>query len=337
MKIGGTRCLQVDLARELGLHQGTVSRALRDDPRVSAVTRVRILNAARRRGYVPDPALSRLAQQRWPGARATSGTVLAFVTALATPLKDSTMTRRVLEGVRQQAAQLGYHVDHFSIRDYHSPKRLVEVVEARGIRGILLGKQNTADLAEAFDWTRFFGVGCDLGYFRPPLPIVMMDYFGGLLTAWERVRARGWRRIGLALLREDRVIDELWKRGAWAVLQESVPTRERIPLCRFAFGEREVFLRWFHRWHPEVVLGFNDQQYWWLKEAGVRIPEDTGFAALIADMADPSLSGLLSHPEEVGARAVEVLDSQLRTHRHGTEAPTTILVPQLWQDGKTVV
>jgi LacI family transcriptional regulator len=53
-----------DLARELGLSATTVSRALDGYPEVAEATRLRVAAAARRAGYLPDPAARRLRRGR---------------------------------------------------------------------------------------------------------------------------------------------------------------------------------------------------------------------------------------------------------------------------------
>ncbi len=53
-----------DLARQLGLSATTVSRALDGYPEVAEATRLRVAAAARRAGYLPDPAARRLRRGR---------------------------------------------------------------------------------------------------------------------------------------------------------------------------------------------------------------------------------------------------------------------------------
>lgn len=43
-----------DIAKAIGVTDGTVSRALRNDPRVKAETRERVLEAAKAAGYIPN-------------------------------------------------------------------------------------------------------------------------------------------------------------------------------------------------------------------------------------------------------------------------------------------
>lgn len=65
-----------DVAREVGMSTASVSRALRDLPGVSPESRARVLEAARRLGYVASPQAAGLAS----GTTRTIGVVVPFVT-----------------------------------------------------------------------------------------------------------------------------------------------------------------------------------------------------------------------------------------------------------------
>jgi LacI family repressor for deo operon, udp, cdd, tsx, nupC, and nupG len=65
-----------DVAREVEMSTATVSRALRDLPGVSDETRARVMEAARRLGYVPSPSAAGLAT----GQTRTVAVVVPFVT-----------------------------------------------------------------------------------------------------------------------------------------------------------------------------------------------------------------------------------------------------------------
>ncbi len=64
-----------DIAREIGLSQSTVSRALRGDPRVAPETLARVTEAAERLRYVPDAAARSLSS----GRTQTVGVVVADI------------------------------------------------------------------------------------------------------------------------------------------------------------------------------------------------------------------------------------------------------------------
>src|SRR4051812_21106274 len=53
-----------DVAREVGVSQSTVSRALRGDPRIAPTTQVLVADAARRMNYIPNVAARSLITAR---------------------------------------------------------------------------------------------------------------------------------------------------------------------------------------------------------------------------------------------------------------------------------
>jgi LacI family transcriptional regulator len=67
-----------DVAREVGVSQSTVSRALRGDPRVATATQVLISNAAKRLNYIPNAAARSLSTAR-------TQTVGVVVSSIANP------------------------------------------------------------------------------------------------------------------------------------------------------------------------------------------------------------------------------------------------------------
>jgi LacI family transcriptional regulator len=72
----GQRVTSRDIAREAGVSQPTVSRALRGDPRVADATAALVRTTARRLGYVPDAAAQSLITRR----TATVAIVVADIT-----------------------------------------------------------------------------------------------------------------------------------------------------------------------------------------------------------------------------------------------------------------
>ncbi len=86
------------IAQEVGVTHGTVSRALKGDPRVNAATARRILDAAEQLGYVR----SRLAQ----GLRTNRSYMLGIVLA---DLSDPFFSV-VLQGVHDTVAAAGFHL-----------------------------------------------------------------------------------------------------------------------------------------------------------------------------------------------------------------------------------
>lgn len=158
------RITQKDIAREAGVDASTVSLALSGHPRIPEATRSRIQAIAEKLGYRPDPAFAGIAAARWKGRRDARGTTLAF-------LVDNLSTAEIelklyLQGVRQQADLLGYRVEPFSLCKYPSPKALLHVIRARGIRGVVVGQSRQMIPPELFH--------------SSPVPIVQCGFLSGV-------------------------------------------------------------------------------------------------------------------------------------------------------------
>jgi LacI family transcriptional regulator len=111
-----------DVAREAGISQSTVSRALRGDPRVTAATRERVMAAAQRLGYIPN-ALGRNLVQR------STRTIGMVVTEISNPFYP-----HLIAPLHEELAELGYHMALFTETASHPFDSLFD----RGIDGAVL-------------------------------------------------------------------------------------------------------------------------------------------------------------------------------------------------------
>lgn len=85
-----------DIAREAGVSQPTVSRALRGDPRVAPATAALVASTARRLGYVPDATGRSLSTRR-------TGTVAIVIADITNPFYAE-----VIEAVHHELSGAGY-------------------------------------------------------------------------------------------------------------------------------------------------------------------------------------------------------------------------------------
>src|SRR5687767_13899235 len=100
------------LARQLGISAATVSLALRDSVHVGPATKKRIVQAARRAGYSPNPLVgSLMASVR----RASHGSFQGALIAVNTSAEEQpTLTlyhQQVFEGAQHRARELGYSLE----------------------------------------------------------------------------------------------------------------------------------------------------------------------------------------------------------------------------------
>ena len=115
------------VAREAGVSQSTVSRALRADPRVRDETRLRVEDAARRLGYVPNSLASSLASR-------STRTVGIVISDLADPFCPALLT-----STHDELALMGYRVVLFAERtDAPAGQDALNRLLDRSIDGVLV-------------------------------------------------------------------------------------------------------------------------------------------------------------------------------------------------------
>ncbi len=334
------RITQQDIAEKLGLDKSTVSLALRNYVGISAGTRERVRVMADKLGYRPDPALSVLARQRWAGHETGSGAALAYL--VDSRMENAEQHRRFLAAARVRAEQRGYIVHEFDLADYASVKTVARVLYHRGIRGLLVPQ---------FEYTKgpgilempvenFTVVGLDLGWVATRFHLVAPDRFTGTRHVWDEVVARGYRKIGGAMLSHvPRAVDDATRYGSSVAAQAALlKPRERLPVLTSDPNDRDSFLRWLDRYEPEVVISFVSRVYGWIRSSGRRVPEDIAVASLsVYPHETPDLTGILRPVNEIGASGVDALIAAINENEWGVPTQQRkLLLEPIWYEGSTL-
>jgi LacI family transcriptional regulator len=115
------------LAAELKLSPGTVSKALKGSHEISEATRQKVLEAASRLDYVPNPYASSL-------RRRTSKTIGVVLPAMADSFFSMT-----IEGIEAVAQDKGYHVlIYLSHENYQKEAAIVKDFQSGRVDGVLI-------------------------------------------------------------------------------------------------------------------------------------------------------------------------------------------------------
>lgn len=331
-----------DIARLSGFGKATVSLALRDDPKISLATRQRVKAIAEKLNYRPDPALARIAAHRWRTREHPSDLVIAFISMEHPDLHRETLPQLRLAAT-ERGERLGYRVEHFRLEDHASPAQLARVLFHRGIRGVIVGQILVDGFVQQFPWDSFTCVGAHVGYYRPPVTIIVSDFHHAIVRAWTEAVQAGYRRIGVAMLREMQAVDLFDKVSATLFCQARLsPELETIPVQHFALDGSDEFAKWMQQCRPDVVLGFNNTIHYWLHKSGYRVPEEVGFVSFDRgsseiDKRQAMVTGLDPAYELIGRTAIEQIDLLLRTNQSGIpERPLIIQVPSSWVQGNTL-
>jgi LacI family transcriptional regulator len=328
------------LARDLGLSAATVSLALRDSPRVVATTKRRVVEAAARAGYVANPLVgSVLAAVRRSSHGGFHGALMVLNYSEKAEPELLAFHREILIGAKRRALELGYSLTHAWLGPrLLAPSRISAIIEARGVRGvIMIPFPETRDLSE-LNWPALSGVAMDYCLSAPLLHTVLPNHQQSLLTAMEHLVKMGYRRPGLMIEHaRDKRLKYGWSAGFYSACRANFGAIE-VPVLTDSPLDRAAFLKWFRRHRPDVVMAHAQREVkGWLRELGLSVPRDVGFVALNASECTAPCAALDQQPLLLGAAAVESVVAQVQRNEQGVPpAPKTIMLPARWEHGPTV-
>jgi DNA-binding LacI/PurR family transcriptional regulator len=330
-----------EIARSLGLSHTTVSEALRDSPRVNPVTRRRVQKAALSVGYRPNPLAGALMSEM---RRARSGTFRGLLAILdldgpdQRPASSNRYHRELARGASARATELGFKAETIVTGSQGiTNARLDTILQARGIRGLLvLPIAGEADLS-SLDWSHFSGVYTDYIIERPALHSVCPDHYRSMFLAVQRVHALGYRRLGLVMhSKNDSRLLYRWE-AAFHTYHEHHARKEALPVLIMPELDRKAFMRWFKAKRPDVVLCQRAEVMEWMQDCGARIPETHGFCCLNVTVNTATCAGLDLQPALLGARGVELLIAALHRNDCGVpDHPSTTTISAQWVEGPTL-
>lgn len=329
-----------EIARRLDISHTTVSRALRNDPRITASLRRRVRRTAAEMGYQPDPMLAALAHYRRGTIHHPVTAALAWINTWPEPKRLRSFREFDLywKGAAAEAGRNGYRLEELSCPRDLSPARLQEVLKARGIRGLLLspGWAGIIPDWQNFKWEDFYAVRFGYSLKSPSTHLVSSDQLSNGLLAFERMWAKGYRRIGMVMwkIQGSRLV-----RFAAGYLYGQLQVQPKLRLTPHMMEESDPvkterqFLAWFKKTQPDAILTDVQIVPQLLANAGYRVPQDIGLATL--SVLDGGINaGIYQNSEEIGAAGVQLLISLIHHNERGVpEIPREVLIPGRWVDG----
>jgi len=333
-----------DIARAAGVSTMTVSRALRDAPRVAVATRQRILKIARELGYQPDPHLSRMMSmvrdRKTTRFRAVIAVIREYVPGDG--LLGPSYQYVPIEDIRHRAAGHGYEVEEFHLgKDGLTPQRLRTILESRGIDSVIVSPQSIQLPCSRFDYSGFAAVTFGNAMNSPALHMCAGNMTLGIQTAADQLSARGYRRIGVAVTNWIVNRSQFGYSGGLFHWQLSLPAENRVPLLLFPDNDisrgEAAFTAWMQQHTPDALITFDTHVPGWLKNMGLEIPRDIGFVAHDWTPKMKQFAGIYQRRDHLAAAAVDLIVTQLSQHERGIpEVPRQIMTPPQWVDGPSV-
>ena len=331
-----------DIANRAGVHRSTVALALRDSPRISSATRKRVQKIARELGYRPNPLVTALMTARRSG-KPVKHVTLAYVTNYPTRFgwrPEYHDRPDYFPGAEQRALDFGYKVEHFWLREPGmTPVRFSDILAARGIHGVMIGRLPPGEHTLELAWARFSAVAVGLTLHTPLLHQVAENHFEAAAQALRQCTARGYRRIGLVYSEADDSprVGHRWL-SAFAGYQMELPAEWRVPLCPGVPASEAEFVRWFREHRPEALLVTHARPVLaWLGRMKLVVPCDVGLVDLAGDHPELACAGVHCAAARIGALAVETLVGMLHRGEQGvrTMCQESLLSGE-WREGSSL-
>ncbi|MES2697076.1 MAG: LacI family DNA-binding transcriptional regulator [Verrucomicrobiota bacterium] len=324
-----------DIAQAAGLSLAAVSYALRNSPKIPQKTREHVQEVARKLGYRPNPRISSLmAHIRRAHARPASER-LAFVwvhTSRARAARDPFL-RDVFAGAQRRAEQGGFALEEFWTNEAGmTDQRLQQIIQARGIVGVVLSPvlSSEASLALDWDWSAFAVAVIGNVTWTPELHHAGHHHFLGMrMTLLELAQLGCSRPVALI----EPTTNERAKRAWEAAFLTHHPARAEGPalLRMLGMGDFPSAAAWVRRQKPDALIVSTTQL---LAAPGLRKAcRDLKLPIVTLHWSDEAagVGGIDQCYDRIAGHAVDLVATQLNSNEAGVpDLPRIMLYAGRW-------
>ncbi|WP_309380880.1 LacI family DNA-binding transcriptional regulator [Cerasicoccus frondis] len=332
------RITQSDIAKKAGLSRPTVSLALKGSSAVSEQTRRYVREVAESLGYSPDPMLSALSKYRLQEESEHYRGTLAWVSYSSEDMLWNKITpyAAYYEGARMRAERVGFNIEIFdAFQQELSAKRLSGILDARGIRGMLVCPPVWQDqqFNLPFDDYAFVTFGYTIR--EPAMHRVTSSHYRATWSIFDRFASQGYRRIGFAGSHEVNIKTQehclsVYLCGCRKYNLEILPELVDDDMTTDQFED------WVEKHRFDAVI-FTSPLWPLIRGSKFRIPEDLAVASPMTPVHYPELTGVIEKSEQIGSAAVDTLIHLIQQDDRGIPTdPQNILIEGRWNEGTTV-
>lgn len=333
------------IAQQAGVSISAVSMALRNHPRISRARRAEIQRIARKLGYRKSIYVSSLMRHIRHARPIKEKETLAVVwVSPVEDIKQESPLKRMCDGARIRAKELGYRLDLFRYNDPEiSPERLNRILISRGIRGVLIVPYGVTHAEVRMDWDHFSVATINYSMPNPPIHRAVAGFFSDTVIVLRKLWNMGYRRIGLISRKErHQFIDSLIMGAYLDFMHEHYEEKmERIPPPVFYNSSPDWprdFFAWYQRVKPDAILTMRWEIAAILRKQGIRIPGDVGMAILNHSNRSVDFAGVDPLSERIGAVGVDLVTDQLENNEFGIPSfPKVITIEGQWINGPSVL
>lgn len=287
----------------------TVSYALRDHPKISKPTRLRVQKAAADLGYKPDPEIARLMHLLRTNRTVEHQSNIAILSL--GPSEHSgpaPFVSGLVLGIKRRAKELGYTVDDLRVNPSSmTPSRVTSMLLARGIKGIIVPPlPSILDCRALLDWSQFSVVAATYSAQGLPVNRVVPNHFRNVLLALEKMRERGLKRIGLVSLSG---LSERLNSAHLAALAFYQSAGHFEPIPPFVYPGKAPLSGWLSGHRPDAILTTYPVAN---SSATIRKLASTLPVVLVDHGGEPQFAGIDQRADDIGEAAAELLAAQMQ-------------------------
>lgn len=250
----------------------------------------------------------------------------------------------MVERVKACGASLGYRLETRRYRTHKELQTILRELEYRGVELLLLGNIAEDAWAPGVDWSPFVVLALWRFGLSYPFHTVRHNQFESLRKCFEYAYGRGYRRIGLVMLRHpEEILDDTTRfAAAMQVVRQYEGRVEPVPMFTYSDSLVAAEIRsWMSTHKPDAVVGFNHGVHVALEVAGYRVPQDVGFVNLQnchrRTETTTKFCGCFFDRTEVALLVLRLGESFLRQNRRGmlTLLTETLVNPE-FREGETL-
>jgi DNA-binding LacI/PurR family transcriptional regulator len=332
--MSSTPITQRDIARACGVHPSTICLALKNSPSIPLETRQKVQAAAEELGYRPNVAARNLALLR--GDRSGGGSLpIAWINQEPdrNHWRHDPEARAHFDQAKHRAEELGYHLEEIWAREPGmSAGRLVQIVRARGIEGVVFPVHRTFDFSILTPaWNDFALVGFNDHRLAEWVDVVCPDHYRNTESLCRQTRRLGLERVGLAITGAFDAATNGLVHACFLRHQADESPVERVPVCLLpegADGGQALFRQWLETHEPETVVAADG--------ALVSQARAAGYHAVwlgLGTSAAPFDGGLSDGASPVASAAVDCVVDKMRHFEKGMRESTRVhLLKGVWTE-----
>lgn len=319
----------------------TVSRILRNFPNHNPETRAKVLKIAEELNYKKNPLITALMSSLRQRKPTDFQTAIALIQCNQLGAYTTQNRAKLRAGIEIGAKLQGFDVEAFQINEGGvSPERLMQVIAARGIGCLIFEPFPRADVELEMDLSAFASLSLTGSLKSPNLNRVEIDHFSAFLLADQKLKQKGYDRMGFISDPLPLACHENRRRAAYLLAEEGLPPKDRVPELSLASDPSAAInqiKKWVEKYHPNVLISSVSKVPAYLRELGYEIPRDFGYIQLGLSENEGTTTGINPNWQEVGITAANQVIEALVTNNLGLPVfPRRTFIQPFWVPGDTL-